>query len=158
MNKLDIGCYVEGITTSPITYPGFRNKNYMRGWITGTSPGKSMIFINADICREATFVGGHTAILKAESVRPIANRVEDWYNVDINRVKPGEKVRHFKGGVYRLLMYANDCDRHEFGDYGQVAVYISECGEVWARDIIEFNSLNPRHTGQTYRFETIREE
>jgi hypothetical protein len=66
------------------------------------------------------------------------------------------RYRHFKGGIYQLLEFAEHTESGEM-----LAIYVRDdfTGKVWARPIDMFISKVPpgRHnpTGQEYRFEYI---
>lgn len=137
--EIHIGDYVQGIENTGIS-------KVMRGWVGGITD--SGVLIQAD----DSYDGNRGAILRKDSVYPIMNRIPEWWRVNIRRIKPGSKVRHFKGHIYVLDRYA----RHV--DFGDVAIYhnINDESEVWVRDSIEFNSKNTKaEYDAEYRFTVI---
>lgn len=75
------------------------------------------------------------------------------------RIKPGDVVRHFKGGRYEILCFAKDSETLE-----ELVVYRALYGEggVWVRSRAMFESPVDREkypsAAQTYRFEREEQE
>ena len=72
------------------------------------------------------------------------------------RIRPGDVVRHFKGGEYEILCFARDSETQ-----AELVVYRARYGErgVWVRPKAMFLSPVDREkypdVKQTYRFERI---
>lgn len=77
----------------------------------------------------------------------------------VERMQPGDIVRHFKGNNYQILMFATDSETRE-----ALVVYRALYGErgVWVRPKEMFFSPVDREkypdAKQTYRFERIAQE
>lgn len=148
MNKSDkyelhIGDYVQGVE---VVGPNGISNKIMRGWVSDI--GGSYIHIKAD----DSYSGYRGTALVKDTVHLVINRIPEWWKVDNRRIKPGSRVRHFKGNIYILDGYAQHVD------FGDVAIYHKESNplEVWVRDSIEFNSknMNNRYEAE-YRFTAI---
>ena len=72
-------------------------------------------------------------------------------------IKAGDKFRHFKGTVYRIIAIAKHTETEE-----KLVVCADEEGNTWARPENMFFSLVDRekypHVTQKYRFEKIEEK
>lgn len=71
-------------------------------------------------------------------------------------INVGDKFRHFKGTVYRVIAIAKHSETNE-----ELIVYADEKGNTWARPRHMFSSMIDREkypdVKQKYRFEKIKE-
>lgn len=88
--------------------------------------------------------------MKEKPVEGILSQGKDDAQRDLINGPPiGSRWKHFKGGVYRVLMNAVKEDTLE-----HLVVYQSEqTGGVWARSLGQFLDVHPQH--KVKRFEQI---
>lgn len=144
--ELHIGDYVQGVE---VVGPNGISTKTMRGWVSDIN--SSHIHIQAD----DSYNGHRGTILIKDTVHLVIHRIPEWWKVDNRRIKPGSKVKHFKGNIYILDRYAQHVD------LGDVAIYHKESNpsEIWVRDSIEFNSKNfDKNYDAEYRFTVLNSD
>jgi len=83
----------------------------------------------------------------------------------MREIKIGECYHHFKGGKYKVLYLAYDCETYQEDDplQSRMVIYqdINNEKKIWVRKYSDFISLVDREkypqVTQTYRFEKMEE-